>query len=114
MSKLEIQRRKLPDDEPPILLVDSFISDTDMKYLDEHGWYALAREYRERFGKRYPGFAESDVSVKKYMEQLRAQFPGENLDELIDRYTDHRTEEEKRAEQEMLVDDLAQQLNQNS
>ena len=87
MSKLEIQRRKLPDDEPPILLVDSFISDTDMKYLDEHGWYALAREYRERFGKRYPGFAESDVSVKKYMEQLRAVFKDEDVDVIIKKHS---------------------------
>ncbi len=29
------------------------------------------------------------------MEELRAQFPGEDLDELIERYTDHRSEEEK-------------------
>lgn len=87
MSKLEMQHRKRPDGEPPILIVDSFISDTDMKYLDDHGWYALAREYRERFGERYPGFVESNVSVEEYMEQLRAVFKDEDVDAIIRKHS---------------------------
>lgn len=85
-------------------------------FMRSLGYDQLRQAYEEKYGKPYPMFCmgETKVSGAPYMEQLRAQFPGENLDELIDRYTDHRTEEEKRAELEMLVDDLAQQLNQNS
>lgn len=85
-------------------------------FMRSLGYDQLRQAYEEKYGKPYPMFCmgETKVSGARYMEQLRAQFPSENLDELIDRYTDHRTEEEKRAELEMLVDDLAQQLNQNS
>lgn len=85
-------------------------------FMRSLGYDQLRQAYEEKYGKPYPMFCmgETKVSGARYMEQLRAQFPGENLDELIDRYTDHRTEEEKRAELEMLLDDLAQQLNQNS
>ena len=85
-------------------------------FMRSLGYDQLRQAYKEKYGKPYPMFCmgETKASGARYMEQLRAQFPGENLDELIDRYTDHRTEEEKRAELETLVDDLAQQLNQNS
>ena len=85
-------------------------------FMRSLGYDQLRQAYKEKYGKPYPMFCMGETKVRgaRYMEQLRAQFPGENLDELIDRYTDHRTEEEKRAELETLVDDLAQQLNQNS
>ena len=105
MSKLEIQRRKRPDHDPPVLLVDSFISDADMKYLDEHGWYALAKEYRERFGKRYPGFSESGVSVKEYMEQLRAVFENEDSDAIIKKHSTPKP---------VSFDDIAEMLQKNN
>ena len=52
------------------------------------GYDQLRQAYKEKYGKPYPMFCmgETKVSGARYMEQLRAQFPGENLDELIDRY----------------------------
>ena len=55
-----------------------------------------------------------DRTRVEYMEELRAQFPGENLDELIERYTDHRSEEEKRAELDALVDELVRRQNRHA
>ena len=68
--------------------------------MEELGYDQLLRAYEDKYGKKYPPFR---MEIHKegglaYMEELRAQFPGENLDELIERYTDHRSEEEKRAE----------------
>ena len=74
--------------------------------MEELGYDQLLRAYEDKYGKKYPPFR---MEIHKegglaYMEELRAQFPGENLDELIERYTDHRSEEEKRAELDALVD----------
>lgn len=80
-------------------------------FMRSLGYDQLRQAYKEKYGKPYPMFClgETKVSSAAYMEELRAQFPGEDLDALIDRYTDHRPEEVKRAELEALVDELVRQ-----
>lgn len=79
--------------------------------MEELGYEQLLQAYEDKYGKRYPPYRmEIDTQGGlAYMEELRAQFPGEDLDALIDRYTDHRPEEVKRAELEALVDELVRQ-----
>ena len=76
----------------------------------------IKRYVKEKYGKPYPMFclSETKISGDEYMEELRAQFPGEDLDELIERYTDHRSEEEKRAELDALVDELVRRQNRHA
>ena len=84
--------------------------------MEELGYDQLLRAYEDKYGKKYPPFR---MEIHKegglaYMEALRAQFPGEDLDELIERYTDHRSEEEKRAELDALVDELVRRQNRHA
>ena len=85
-------------------------------FMRSLGYDQLRQAYKEKYGKPYPMFC---MEIHKegglaYMEELRAQFPGENLDELIERYTDHRSEEEKRAELDALVDELVRRQNRHA
>lgn len=82
------------------------------EYMRSQGYDQLRRAYLEKYGKPYPRFClgETKVSGAEYMEELRSQFTGEDMDEIIDRYTDHRTEEEKRTELEALADELERRL----
>ena len=85
-------------------------------FMRSLGYDQLRQAYKEKYGKPYPMFclSETNISGAEYMEELRAQFPGENLDELIERYTDHRSEEEKRAELDALVDELVRRHNRHA
>ena len=85
-------------------------------FMRSLGYDQLRQAYKEKYGKPYPMFclSETTISGAEYMEELRAQFPGENLDELIERYTDHRSEEEKRAELDALVDELVRRQNRHA
>ena len=62
-------------------------------FMRSLGYDQLRQAYKEKYGKPYPMFclSETKISGAEYMEELRAQFPGEDLDELIERYTDHRS-----------------------
>lgn len=85
--------------------------------LHEVAWVRPASPgVQGKYGKPYPMFclSETKISGAEYMEELRAQFPGEDLDELIERYTDHRSEEEKRAELDALVDELVRRQNRHA
>lgn len=85
-------------------------------FMRSLGYDQLRQAYKEKYGKPYPMFclSETKISGAEYMEELRAQFPGEDLDELIERYTDHRSEEEKRAELDALVDELVRRQNRHA
>ena len=85
-------------------------------FMRSLGYDQLRQAYKEKYGKTYPMFclSETKISGAEYMEELRAQFPGEDLDELIERYTDHRSEEEKRAELDALVDELVRRQNRHA
>ena len=85
-------------------------------FMRSLGYDQLRQAYKEKYGKPYPMFclSEAKISGAEYMEELRAQFPGEDLDELIERYTDHRSEEEKRAELDALVDELVRRQNRHA
>ena len=85
-------------------------------FMRSLGYDQLRQAYKEKCGKPYPMFclSETKISGAEYMEELRAQFPGEDLDELIERYTDHRSEEEKRAELDALVDELVRRQNRHA
>ena len=85
-------------------------------FMRSLGYDQLRQAYKEKYGKPYPMFclSETMISGAEYMEELRAQFPGEDLDELIERYTDHRSEEEKRAELDALVDELVRRQNRHA
>ena len=85
-------------------------------FMRSLGYDQLRQAYKEKYGKPYPMFclSEKKISGAEYMEELRAQFPGEDLDELIERYTDHRSEEEKRAELDALVDELVRRQNRHA
>ena len=85
-------------------------------FMRSLGYDQLRQAYKEKYRKPYPMFclSETKISGAEYMEELRAQFPGEDLDELIERYTDHRSEEEKRAELDALVDELVRRQNRHA
>ena len=85
-------------------------------FMRSLGYDQLRQAYKEKYGKPYPRvwLSETKISGAEYMEELRAQFPGEDLDELIERYTDHRSEEEKRAELDALVDELVRRQNRHA
>ena len=55
-------------------------------FMRSLGYDQLRQAYKEKYGKPYPMFclSETKISGAEYMEELRAQFPGEDLDELID------------------------------
>lgn len=60
--------------------------------MEELGYDQLLRAYEDKYGKKYPPYR---MEVHKegglaYMEELRAQFPGEDIDALIKQYTDPR------------------------
>ena len=60
--------------------------------MEELGYDQLLRAYEDKYGKKYPPFR---MEIHKegglaYMEELRAQFPGEDIDALIKQYTDPR------------------------
>ena len=60
--------------------------------MEELGYDQLLRAYEDKYGKKYPPFR---IEIHKegglaYMEALRAQFPGEDIDALIKQYTDPR------------------------
>ena len=60
--------------------------------MEELGYSALLKAYQDKYDKNYP-FYRSDrppTDWRKYMENLRAQFPGEDIDALIKQYTDPR------------------------
>ena len=86
MSKPKIRRRKWPEGEEPLLLVDRFGSDREMEYMDDHGWHALQEEYHERFGEWYPGLDENSGSVEEHMARFRAVFDGEDIDAIIKKH----------------------------
>ncbi len=53
--------------------------------MEELGYDQLLRAYEDKYGKKYPPYR---MEVHKegglaYMEELRAQFPGEDIDDLI-------------------------------
>ena len=85
-------------------------------FMRSLGYDQLRQAYKEKYGKPYPMFCLSETKIRgaEYMDELRAQFPGEDLDELIERYTDHRSEEEKRAELDALVDELVRRQNRHA
>ena len=60
--------------------------------MEELGYDQLLRAYEYKYGKKYPPYR---MEVHKegglaYMEELRAQFPGEDIDALFKQYTDPR------------------------
>ena len=81
-------------------------------FMRSLGYDQLRQAYKEKYGKPYPMFCLSETKISG--AELRAQFPGEDLDELIERYTDHRSEEEKRAELDALVDELVRRQNRHA
>lgn len=61
-------------------------------FMRSLGYDQLRQAYKEKYGKPYPMFclSETKISGAEYMEELRAQFPGEDIDALIKQYTDPR------------------------
>ena len=86
MSEPGVRRRKRPEGEEPLLLVDRFGSEWESQYMDDHGWYALQQEYHERFGKWYPGLDENSGSVEEHMTRFRAVFKDEDIDAILKKH----------------------------
>ena len=95
MYKMKPPHPKRSEDKEPLLIMDDFMPQAYHDYLWEHGIYQLRTAYQERTGREYPvyNFSSGD-SIEKYVETLEAEFADEDIQKVIEQYTDPRTIDE--------------------